>query len=109
MALLRHHLLGMGDRHHLADELPHLVAKLKADPAAWYAANNVTAPGWIAHTVRSDPPPASPPASAPARAIAPVGDDNPDVLRSRHEAQRQSEHAAWRWAHFVNRARAVGC
>ena len=99
-------LLDWEHRHHLADELPHLVAKLKADPAAWYAANKVTAPGWFAQTVPSDSAAtaaagsASP--SSPARAIAPVGDDNPDVLRSRHEGQRQSEHAAWRWAHFVN-------
>jgi hypothetical protein len=31
-----------------------------------------------------------------------VGRDNPDALRVRHEAQRQVEHGAWRWSHFVN-------
>jgi nucleoside-diphosphate-sugar epimerase len=77
-------LLDWVPRHQLSEELPQLVAALKADPAGWYAANGVVAPGWI---------------TAPA---APVGHDNPDALRVRHEAQRQVEHGAWRWSHFVN-------
>jgi nucleoside-diphosphate-sugar epimerase len=71
-------LLGWEPRHRLADELPGMVAHLKADPAAWYAANGVTAPGWI----------------------TPGG--NSDALRTDHEARRKAEHAQWRWAHVVN-------
>ncbi len=71
-------LLGWEPRHRLADELPAMVASLKADPAAWYAANGVTAPGWI----------------------TPGG--NADALRTDHEARRKAEHGQWRWAHMVN-------
>lgn len=71
-------LLGWAPRHRLADELPSMVARLKADPAAWYAANGIPAPGWV----------------------TPGG--NADALRADHEAQRQAEHGHWRWAHFVN-------
>jgi nucleoside-diphosphate-sugar epimerase len=77
-------LLDWEPRHHLSDELPQMVAALKADPAAWYAANNVVAPDWI---------------TVP---IASPGSDNPDTLRTRHEALRKTEHGAWRWAHFFN-------
>ena len=80
-------LLGWEPRHRLADELPALVAALRADPAAWYAANEVTPPGWIGK----------------ADATGSVADvENPDALRTRHDAQRKAEHAAWRWVHFVN-------
>ena len=71
-------LLDWEPRHRLADELPHMVASLKADPAAWYAANGVTAPGWI------------------------TPDRNADVLRTDHETRRKAEHGQWRWAHMVN-------
>ena len=40
-------LLGWEPRHRLQDDLPQMVAALKADPAAWYAANGITAPGWV--------------------------------------------------------------
>ncbi len=86
-------LLDWEPQHYLADELPQMVANLKADPAAWYAANGVQAPGWITSNKGDE---------APKPSDAAVGDDNPDVLRTRHEAQRQAEHGAWRWAHFVN-------
>lgn len=82
-------LLDWEPRHDLADELPNLVAELKADPAAWYAANGVVAPSWIEK-------------AADKAANPPVAADNPDLLRTRHEAQRKAEHASWRWAHFVN-------
>ena len=71
-------LLGWEPRHRLADELPNMVASLKADPAAWYAANGIPAPGWV----------------------TPGGDS--DALRTDHEARRKAEHGHWRWAHFVN-------
>ena len=59
-------LLGWEPRHRLADELPNMVASLKADPAAWYTANGVPAPGWV----------------------TPGG--NSDALRTDHEARRQA-------------------
>jgi len=71
-------LLGWAPRHRLADELPQMVANLKADPAAWYAANRVAAPGWI------------------------TPDGHADELRTAHEASRKAEHGRWRWAHVVN-------
>ena len=71
-------LLGWEPRHRLADELPNMVASLKADPAAWYAANGVDAPGWV----------------------TPGG--NSDGLRTEHDNQRKAEHGRWRWAHIVN-------
>jgi nucleoside-diphosphate-sugar epimerase len=71
-------LLGWSPRHRLADELPDMVACLKADPAAWYAANGIPAPGWV----------------------TPGG--HSDALRTQHEARRKAEHGHWRWAHFVN-------
>ena len=71
-------LLGWEPRHRLADELPGMVASLKADPAAWYAANGIPAPGWI------------------------TAGGNADALRTEHEARRKAEHGHWRWAHFVN-------
>jgi nucleoside-diphosphate-sugar epimerase len=86
-------LLDWEPTHRLADELPQMVSNLKADPAAWYTANGVVVPGWV--TSPSDAEASKPPA-------APVGDDNPDVLRTRHDVQRQAEHGPWRWAHFVN-------
>lgn len=93
------HLLDWEPRHHLADELPQLVATLKADPLAWYTANGVTAPGWISEAALAGPPAA---AATPAPPGTAGPDQNPDVLRSRHEAQRRAQHGAWRWAHFVN-------
>ena len=75
-------LLGWEPRHRLMDELPQMVAALKDDPAAWYKTNSVTPPVWIS---RADE----------------LG-QNPDTLRTRHEAQIKAEHGANRWAHFVN-------
>lgn len=46
--------------------------------------------------------PLAKPLAAPVPTMAPVGNTNPDVLRTRHEAGRKTEHGAWRWAHFVN-------
>ena len=90
-------LLDWQPRHRLADELPNMVADLKADPAAWYAANGVPAPAWIADTGVDQ---AAEAAESPVEPPADAG--NPDLLRTRHEALRQAEHGALRWAHFVN-------
>lgn len=75
-------LLGWMPKHRLADELPAIVAALKQDPAGWYAANRIEPPPFIAEA-----------------------DDaglDAEALRSGHEAQRRSEHASTRWAHFTN-------
>ena len=75
-------LLGWEPRHRLKDELPKLVAALKKDPSGWYKTSGITPPGWL-----SD-----------ADGLG----ENPETLRSRHEAQIRTEHRANRWAHFVN-------
>jgi nucleoside-diphosphate-sugar epimerase len=75
-------LLGWEPRHRLRDELPRLVAALKADPAGWYKANGVTPPAWLDE------------AAALGR--------NPEDMSARHAAKIQSEHRANRWAHFAN-------
>lgn len=75
-------LLGWEPRHRLEDALPEIVAALKSDPAAWYAANHVSPPVWLTH------------ADELGR--------NPDKLRARHAAQIASEHRANRWTHVVN-------
>jgi nucleoside-diphosphate-sugar epimerase/uncharacterized membrane protein len=75
-------LLGWQPRHRLEDELPRLVASLKDDPVAWYRANKVTPPPWLA-------------------AADKAGHD-PEVLRQRHEEQYRHEHRRFRWAHLAN-------
>jgi nucleoside-diphosphate-sugar epimerase len=80
-------LLGWEPKHHLADELPAIVATLKNDPAAWYEANRIT-----------------PPAFVPA---AEEVDENPENLRASYETWRRAQHADTRWAHFINIA--LGC
>lgn len=75
-------LLDWQPQHRLEDELPHIVDSLQDDPASWYKANRITAPTWISE------------ASALHR--------NPEKLRERHEHLRKTEHAANRWAHFIN-------
>lgn len=74
--------IGWEPRHRLKDVLPAMVAQLKADPLAWYAAHGMTPPAWM-------------------REGASVG-TNPDALRTAHEALRRTEHGANRWAHFAN-------
>ena len=84
----------------MADDLPQLVAALKADPAAWYAANGITAPGWITQAggvLRAEPAHAASVPNGPPQ-IA----HNPDALRTRLDMRRKAEHSAWRWAHRVN-------
>ncbi|MES2950821.1 MAG: NAD-dependent epimerase/dehydratase family protein [Pseudomonadota bacterium] len=82
-------LLGWEPRHRLADALPAMVAALKADPVAWYAANGITPPAGLSQA--DDAPPATPQDSA-----------RPEALRTRHDAQCKVEHANARWAHFLN-------
>lgn len=75
-------LLGWRPRHRLADELPGIVAKLKADPAAWYAANRITPPPFVEE--------------AGAAGL------DPENLRRDYEAARRADHAGTRWMHFAN-------
>lgn len=75
-------LLGWEPRHRLTDELPRLVATLKADPAGWYDANRVTPPAWFGE--------------------AAGGGKNAEILRATRKAQVKAEHGANLWAHFVN-------
>ncbi|MBP0437067.1 vitamin K epoxide reductase family protein [Tianweitania sediminis] len=75
-------LLGWEPRHRLADELPAIVQTLKDDPAGWYKANRLSPPDFIEDADE-------------------IGAD-PEKLRVRHETLLRTEHAANRWAHFVN-------
>ena len=75
-------LLGWEPRHRLKDELPRMVSALKRDPAAWYQANGVTPPARVTQAAEAG--------------------RNAEQLRTEHERQLRSEHAANRWAHFAN-------
>ena len=75
-------LLEWRPRHRLKDELPRLIATVKKDPKAWYAANKLTPPEFVAEATEQ-------------------GDD-PEKLRSNHEQQIRNQHAQNRWVHFVN-------
>ncbi|MEJ7930159.1 vitamin K epoxide reductase family protein [Ramlibacter sp. AN1015] len=75
-------LLGWEPRHRLKNELPAMVAVLKKDPAGWYRINKITPPARVAEAQQ-------------------IG-HNAEDLRRRHEALLHSQHAANRWAHFVN-------
>ena len=74
--------LGWHPRHRLEDELPAMVANLKADPVAWYEHNGITVPHWL-----SD-----------------ADDDGMDAeaLRAGVEKRRVALHQRYRWTHFVN-------
>ncbi len=75
-------LLGWEPQHRLIDELPKIVANLKKDPENWYRANEITAPSWLSSADKMG--------------------ENPQDLRTQHEAQIKAEHRENRWAHFVN-------
>ena len=75
-------LLGWRPRHRLADELPAIVDTLKRDPAAWYKANKITAPDWVADAAQA-------------------GEDA-EAFRKRHEDAVRGDHRRYRWAHFAN-------
>lgn len=75
-------LLEWEPRHRLADELPAIVATLKEDPAAWYKANDITAPAFVSE--------------------ADEAGEDPEALRAHHEQWRRTAHGDTRWAHFTN-------
>ena len=77
-----HALLGWTPQHSLRDELPGIVAALKADPLAWYRANKIPPPEWL-ETLTEHP------------------DDAHTLLENAEKATRR-EHAQHLWAHFLN-------
>lgn len=75
-------LLNWEPKHRLRDELHGIVATLKRDPAAWYTENGLPVPAWVRD--------------------ASLAGENADDLRTRYQAQFQTEHSHNRWAHFLN-------
>lgn len=73
--------LDWAPKRFILDELPAMIANLKADPVAWHKANGVTT-------------------SRELEAEAAASDD-PAALRARHDAAAQADHAANRWAYFL--------
>jgi nucleoside-diphosphate-sugar epimerase/uncharacterized membrane protein len=74
-------LLGWEPRHSIRDTMPEMIARLKADPAGWYAKNGLTMPAWL------------------EEAEARTG--GPEALRARAEAEYRAAHARFLWAHFL--------
>ncbi|MBV7409512.1 NAD-dependent epimerase/dehydratase family protein [Maritimibacter sp. DP1N21-5] len=74
-------LLGWRPRHSIREELPAMIAALKADPAGWYDANGLTKPHWLQ---------------------AAQDRDDPEALRARHEEQFRTAHSRTIWAQFLN-------
>lgn len=74
-------LLDWTPRHNIVQTLPLLVQALKRDPLAWYEANGITPPPWLA--------------SAAGRV------DDADALRRNAEAAFRSEHRQNLWARFM--------
>jgi nucleoside-diphosphate-sugar epimerase len=75
-------LLGWSPRHALREELPAMVAELKADPLAWYQANRIIPPEWL-ETITEHP--------AAAHA-----------LLEKYERSTRLQHGQNLWAHFLN-------
>jgi len=75
-------LLGWAPRHKLYDELEHLIASLKDDPAGWYAANGITPPRWLA--------------------TADEIETNGEAVRTGHETTYRDRHSRFLWGHFLN-------
>jgi nucleoside-diphosphate-sugar epimerase len=80
-------LLGWEPKHRIKDTLPRIVAALKRDPKAWYEKNDLTPPPTIVE-------------------LAEAG-EQPEQVRSQHEAMLVDQHRRFRWAHFVNVALGV--
>jgi len=73
--------LGWVPRHRILEELPGMIDELKADPIAWYRANRITTPTWMAN--------------------AEAAHRSPEKLRSAYEAHRLAQHGNWLWAHWA--------
>jgi nucleoside-diphosphate-sugar epimerase len=74
-------LLGWEPRHAIRETLPKLVAALKRDPPAWFAANGITPPVWME--------------SAAERV------DDVEAMRAHAEAHYRSELRQFLWAHYA--------
>ena len=74
--------LGWQPHHRIETVLEALVANLKADPIGFYKANKIVLPAWMKE--------------AADRHV------DPNLIRSRHEADVKREHFSWLWAHFAN-------
>ena len=79
-------LLDWRPRHRIADVLPSICQALLDDPLAWYRANKLTPPPWLAQLANARESPAQP----------------TDALRRRYVASYRAAHGQTRWAHFVN-------
>ena len=77
-------LLGWEPRHSIRTTLPSIVAALKHDPLAWYAANKLTPPAWLETAAEQS--------------------DSPEALRARAEQSFRSAHGRTVWAHFLTAA-----
>jgi nucleoside-diphosphate-sugar epimerase/uncharacterized membrane protein len=75
-------LLDWTPRHALREELPAMVAALKADPLAWYRANRIPPPEWL-ETITEHPAAAH-------------------VLLEKYERSTRLQHSHNLWAHFLN-------
>lgn len=75
-------LLGWAPRHALREELPAMVATLKADPLAWYQANRIPAPEWL-ETITEHPAAAH-------------------ILLEKYERSVRLQHGQNLWAPFLN-------
>ncbi len=76
--------LGWEPRYRLYDVLADMVQNLKRDPLAWYQANGITPPDWVAS------------AQDQGR--------NPDQVLAAHHARERDQHYQFLWAHFFNMA-----
>ena len=74
-------LLDWRPRHSLREELPAMIAALKANPAGWYDANGLTKPHWLREAEDRD---------------------DPDALRRQRETEMRRAHASNIWAQFLN-------
>ncbi len=75
-------LLDWTPRHNIDNDLPKLIATLKADPNGWYAANGITPPPWL---------------EAANHRVS-----DPEKLRARHEAEYRELHRANIWGAWAN-------
>lgn len=75
-------LLGWEPAHRVKDELPKMVATLKADPVGWYKANKISP-------------------SEELQAVADTG-EQPHTLVARHRDCIRLQHGQNRWPHFAN-------
>ena len=74
--------LGWQPQHRIETVLEAIVDNLKADPIGFYKANALVPPAWMTEAADKHV--------------------DPNLVRSRHEAEVKREHFSWLWAHFAN-------